>query len=125
MDVQDSRRVPAWSAPWRFSLRFQDDVQASLAAVFPDAVLKDDGVTVEVPARDFEDGYFRLRRMLKAASVASFMVLRGQILEAQPNAEALQNDLFDRMMNRWLNPQPPPVKDATSAPAKPRYWGAR
>lgn len=115
-------RLPEFPGPYRFALTFQDQAQAQNAALVPGAELQANGVTVQIRAHDFEEGYRLTRRLIGLAGMVGRATAVQVMMAAQPNAGALRLAVSDWQVDRWLNRLPAP---APGVGAKRRYWGAQ
>jgi D-amino peptidase len=117
-------QLPAVTDPYRFALTFQDEPQARNAALHPGAELLADNLTVQLHARDFEDGYRQSLRLIRLAGVVSAGTAARAVLAAKMTAPDMGPALTDWAYDRWLNRLPvPPAAGGSQAP--PRFWGAR
>jgi len=114
-------RLPEWEGPFRFALTFQDEGQARNAALAQGAELLANGLSVQVRANDFEDGYRQSIRLISLAGIVSRGDLRLSVVNDQPNAPDLRTAITDRSYDRFLHRAPAPA--ASSTPRR-RYWGA-
>lgn len=110
-----------FTGPYRFALKFEEPAQAQNAALHPGAELGADGLTVQVRAHDFEDGYRQSLRLISLAGAVRTNAGAQAAINRQPNAGAIRSGITDWVYDRWINGVPPP------APAAPgtRFWGAR
>ena len=115
-----SAKMPEHSAPYRFSLTFQDEAQARNAALLPGA--EQIGTTVQIRANDFEDGYRQSVRLIALAGAVGRAAASQAVLAAQPNSAAIRVDLADWLYGRFLDVVRPAAPAATG---NSRYWGAR
>jgi hypothetical protein len=122
LQALQAARLPEFPGPYRFALTFQDQAQAENEALAPGAELQPDGVTVEIRAQDFEEGYRKSLRLIGLAGMVGRAAAFQAVLAAQPNAATLRLAVNDWLVDRWLNRLPP---SPTSTGAKRRYWGAR
>lgn len=110
--------------PYRFVLTFQDEAQAETAAELKGASLLEDGISVEVRAADFEDGYLASLRLISLAGRVERLQATQRAMAAQPNAKELRDAAMAEHLRRWFDPKS--VPPSAAAPAKPpRYFGAR
>jgi len=114
------------TGPFRFAVTFMDEEQARNVSWLQGAELTADAATVQIRADDFEAGYRTSLRLLSAGGLVSFVQALQRVMNAQPNAPALQQGVSAYITDRWLNrlPAPPKTGAAAGAPAR-RYWGAR
>jgi D-amino peptidase len=118
-------KVPRdFPGPYRFALTFQDDTQAETAAELQGARLLDDGVSVEVRAADFEEGYRASLRLISLAGLVGRLQAMQRTLAAQPSAKELREAVTKDRLNRWFDPKSVPAASAASGPPR-RYFGAR
>jgi D-amino peptidase len=118
-------KVPLdFPGPYRFALTFQDDAQAETAAELQGARLLDDGVSVEVRAADFEEGYRASLRLISLAGLVGRLQAMQRALAAQPNAKELREAVTKDRLNRWFDPKSVPAAPAASGTPR-RYFGAR
>jgi D-amino peptidase len=115
-------RLPDWSGPYRFSLTFQDEAQARAASLVPGAELLANGVSVQVRANDFEEGYRQSLRLISLAGIVARGDAARAVLGAQPNAAELRVKTTDWLYDRFLNRLP---AQAGGTGQRQRYWGAR
>jgi len=121
----DAARLPEFPGPYRFALTFQDEVQAQNAALLPGAELLPGGLSVQVRANDFEEGYRQTRRLIGLAGAVARETAFGAAVDARPDAAAIRRAVDDWMLDRWMNRLPsPPAAPAPPAVKRP-YWGAR
>jgi D-amino peptidase len=119
-DIGDAR-LPEWPGPYRFTLTFQDQAQALIAALVPGAEILANSAGVQIWGKDFEEGYRLSRRLILLAMLVGRDDARRAVLAAQPNASALGNAVADRVYDRFLNRLP----TSSPSPAGPaRYWGS-
>lgn len=121
LQTLDKAQLPQFSGPYRFALTFQDMAQARNAALLPGAEILANGLSVQVRANDFEEGYLLSRRMIALAGVVGRGDAYWAVLNKQPEGAnlrvAVADWLYDRFLDRFPEtlPSPPPT----------RYWGAR
>jgi D-amino peptidase len=122
----ESARLPEiTTGPFRFALTFQNEEQARNVSWLQGAELTSDAATVQIRADDFEAGYRTSLRLISAGGLVAYVQALQRVMNAQPNAAALQQGVGAYVTDRWLNRLPaPPKSAATGAPAQ-RYWGAR
>ncbi len=113
-------KVMEFSGPYRFALQFQDEGQARNAALLPTSELLADGVTVQIRANDFEEGYRLSSRLMDLASAIGGRTAIQAVINAQPNARQLRVSIGDWVNERLLNGLPEAVSKSKS-----RFWGAR
>jgi D-amino peptidase len=118
----EKMRLPEFAGPYRFALTFQDEAQAQNAALVPGAELQANGVTVQIRAHDFEEGYRLSRRLIGLAGMVGRATAMQAVMARQPDGGALRLAVSDWLVDRWLNrlPVAPP-----GTGAKRRYWGAQ
>lgn len=122
LETLGAARLPEFPGPYRFALTFQDEAQAQNAALLPGAELLPNGVSVQIRANDFEEGYRRSLRLIVLAGMVGRSTAAQAVLAAQPNASVLRQAVNDWLVDRWFNRLPAP---AAQKGAKRRYWGAR
>jgi D-amino peptidase len=118
--------------PYRFALTFQDEAQAQQVSRLQGAELLSDGVSVQIRAADFEEGYRASLRLISTAGLVGRLQAVQRVIAAQPNAEKLRDAVGEDVTKRWLDPKSVPTgasatTGSSAAPAaKPqRYFGAR
>jgi D-amino peptidase len=113
--------------PYRFTLTFQTENQAETAAEYRNAELRDDGVSVEVRATDFENGYEASLHLISLALLAGRVENIQRALAAHPQGKELMDAARKFRLDRWFDPKEwEAVPSATTGPVKmPRYFGAR
>jgi D-amino peptidase len=122
LGLAEARLPQGFPGPYRFALSFQDDSQAETAAALQGAELLADGISVEVRAADFEDGYRASLRLISAAGLVGRLQAMQRALAAQPNAKELREAVSEARLARWFDPASVPP----AAPGAPRrYFGAR
>jgi D-amino peptidase len=121
----DSARLPAnFPGPYRFALTFQDESQAQQVSRLQGAELLADGVTVQIRAADFEEGYRASLRLISTAGLVGRLQAAERVLAALPNGAQLREAVSQSEVVRWLDPKS--VASATAASGPPRrYFGAR
>jgi len=122
LQALQAARLPEFPGPYRFALTFQDQTQAENAALAPGAELQPNGLTVQIRAQDFEEGYRKSLRLIGLAGMAGRAAAVQAVLAAQPNAGTLRLAVDGWLADRWLNRLPSPP---TAAAGKRPYWGAR
>jgi D-amino peptidase len=124
-------KVPRdFPGPYRFALTFQDEVQAQQVSRLQGAELLPDGISVQIRAADFEEGYRASLRLISTAGLVGRLQVFQRVIAAQPNADKLHDAIGEDVIKRWLDPKSVPSATSGSAaatgPAKPpRYFGAR
>lgn len=122
LGLAEARLPQGFPGPYRFALSFQDESQAETAAALQDAKLLADGISVEVRAADFEDGYRASLRLISAAGLVGRLQAMQRVLAAQSNAKELREAASDARLARWFDPASVP---SATPDAPRRYFGAR
>ena len=115
-------KIPDWPGPFRFGLTFQDAAQANNAGLLPGAEVN--GSAVQIRAGDFEEGYRLSTRLISLASAIGRNTALNSVINAQPTAQQIRVSVTDWAYGRFLGTLPLPAA-ATTATARPRFWGAR
>jgi D-amino peptidase len=122
----ESARLPEiTTGPFRFALTFQNEEQARNVGWLQGAELTSDAATVQIRADDFEAGYRTSLRLISAGGLVAYVQALQRVMNAQPNAAALQQGVGAYITDRWLNRLPAPPQSAATGAAARRYWGAR
>ncbi len=122
LQALQSAKVMEFPGPYRFALRFQDEGQARNAALLPTSELLADGVTVQVRANDFEEGYLLSDRLMDLASAIGVRTAIQAVIDAQPDARQLRVGVGEWLNERFANGLPAAVSESKSPS---RFWGAR
>jgi len=117
-------QLPAVTDHYRFALTFQDEPQARNAALHPGAELLADNLTVQLHARDFEDGYRQSLRLIRLAGVVSAGTGARAVLAGKMPAAEMGLALTDWAYDRFLN-RPPGTPAPVGPQGQQRFWGAR
>lgn len=120
-----SARLPEFPGPYRFSVTFRDEAEATSAALFPGAEAGPDARTVQVRAGDFEEGYRKSLRLLGLAGVAARETALRAVLAASPDAEAWRTRMAEFSEQRFIGAATVPPPPAAAATGKARFFGAR
>jgi D-amino peptidase len=124
-------KVPRdFPGPYRFTLTFQSANQAETAAEYKGAELQDDGISVEVRATDFDEGYVASLHLISLANLAGRVENIQRALAAHPQGKELMDAARKFRLDRWFDPKvweaaPGGPSGATPAAKPPRYFGAR
>jgi D-aminopeptidase len=116
-------RLPDWPGPYRFTLTFQDESQASAAAMVGGAVSAG-ARAVQVRTDQFDEGYRASQRLISVAHLVSWSTAQEAALKSLPASLRVRvTELwYDRFLGRMLAA---PSANAQSSGALPRHWGAR
>jgi D-amino peptidase len=114
----EAAKLPDFPGPYRFALTFQDQAQASNAALLPGTEVLN-FLTVQFRANDFEEGYQRSLRLISLAGIVGRGTAARRVLTLQ---SAPSTAVTDWLTERWLNPGGAFPQQGSAA--KPRYWGA-
>lgn len=115
-------RLFEFPGPYRFALTFQDEAQARNAALLRGVELLPDGITAEVRAADFEEGFRTTQQMMALARMAAEGTALQAIFGGQPQGPELRRAVRGYLVDRWLNRLP--AAPAASG-ASQRNFGAR
>jgi hypothetical protein len=124
LGLDSARLFEGFPGPYRFALTFQDGAQAETAAELHSAKLLDDGVSVEIRATDFEEGYRNSLRLISFANLVGRMQAMQAVIAAQPNAKDLTDAVRKSVRDRWFDPRSFPSASGSSGTPQ-RYFGAR
>jgi D-amino peptidase len=116
-----SMRLMEFAGPYRFALKFEEPGQAENAALFAGAERLSDGLTVQVRAHDFEDGYRQSLRLIGLGGIVRSAAGAQAAIGRLPNAAEVRAGITDWSYDRWINGVAPAQPGAPPA----RYWGAR
>jgi hypothetical protein len=87
-----------------------------------------DGVSVQIRAADFEEGYRASLRLISTAGLVGRLQAVQRVIAAQPNADKLRDAIGEDVTKRWLDPKsvPSATTGSSAATGSPqRYFGAR
>jgi D-amino peptidase len=124
LGLAHARLFEGFPGPYRFALTFQDGAQAETAAELQGAKLLDDGVSVEIRATDFEEGYRNSLRLISIANLVGRMQAMQAVIAAQPNSKELTDAVRKSVRDRWFDPKSFPSASGSSGTPQ-RYFGAR
>jgi D-amino peptidase len=130
LGLAEARLPRDFNGPYRFTLTFQSENQAETASELKGAELLDDGLSVEIRAADFEDGYRRSLRLISLALLAGRVENIQRALAARPDGKELMDAARQFRLERWFDPKVwqagPAGSSSTTGTEKPRrYFGAR